>query len=153
VAGIEPDTSAVLAGRFYKRVAGVALLYFLVLAAPSVLLKNPDLSALWFRTALPVSYIGGAALHWILWRARRPTLTAISSALARDAGRHPGWTIWNVGSGAAVMVWALTVPLAWPAATEHLRGFEIAIAAVAVGAIVGGFVLRRVLRSSVEQGR
>ncbi len=126
----------------WASIAGVV--YFAILAAPAVLLKNVGLGALWFRTALPVTYVAGAALTWLFWPAPRPAREALAWMFTERARKRPSITILFVGALISIETWALTVPLTVPAAERSLPPFEIALTAIAVVAVVGGYVLRRV---------
>ncbi len=63
---------------------------------------------------------------------------------AERARRCPSITILFIGALISIETWALTVPLAAPAAARSLPPFEIALTATAVVAVVAGYFLRRV---------
>jgi hypothetical protein len=142
--GTRSDIAEGWKSRFDRWATVAGLAYFAAMAVPAASLKGSGLGALWFRTAMPVTFAAGAALAWLLWPAPRPSWRAFGRTLVEVARRRPGKTIFYLGAFLVIEGWVLTAPLSWPAAESSLRLPELAIVATAVVAVIGGFVTRRV---------
>ncbi len=146
--GAQPDITDGSTNGFDRWLTVAGLAYFTVLGVPGVLLKDRGLATLWFRTFLPVTYILAGALTWLFWPRPRPSWAGYLQMFAGWARSRPGAAIFGIGAGLSVEVFALTVPLRWPAATSVLRPFEIALIATTILAVVGGYVLRKAFPAS-----
>jgi hypothetical protein len=142
-AGMSDDaTSAegVMPKGFRAKLFVAGVIYMFAMAGLSSVQNDERFTDIWFRSALPVTWLGASLLHWALARRRAKPRTVVRgwASLMR---RHPGAAIWWLGMAALVMGIAATRGPTWSDA--DLRVYEFATGTIIVAAAFGSIALRR----------
>lgn len=122
--------------RFQRSLFLVSVVYMLVMFGASEWLGNDQPLTLWWRTALPVGWLGAILAH----RRHRGDVRTARAQVADAIRRKPGFAV--LMGGMAIVVEAMTF-MPWDAAQPDLTVFYAASGVVVAAAITTSLLARR----------